>query len=163
MGPDRDSQILSLRKKVECFAKKYSRNARTLTYDDFMSAGWLGAIRAVDGFDPKREVKLTTYAEQKIRGAMLDLIESNRLFGTYDNHGIRVLIDKMRVEGDYPAIEAKADLTRLLESTTPKQREVVLKLLEGYSAAELSREYKIWPNGVRELQYRALKAMRAGL
>jgi RNA polymerase sigma factor for flagellar operon FliA len=40
--------------------------------EDLISAGVLGLIAAVDNFDPTRGVKLNTYAEHKIRGAILD-------------------------------------------------------------------------------------------
>lgn len=40
--------------------------------DDLMSAGVLGLIDAVDKFDPTKKVKFKTYAEFRIRGAILD-------------------------------------------------------------------------------------------
>jgi RNA polymerase sigma factor for flagellar operon FliA len=43
-----------------------------ISLDDLISAGVLGLIAAVDHFDPTRGVKLNTYAEHKIRGAILD-------------------------------------------------------------------------------------------
>ena len=39
-----------------------------------MSAGVIGLINAVDSFDPQFNVKLSTYARHKIRGAVLDSI-----------------------------------------------------------------------------------------
>ena len=40
--------------------------------DDLYSAGVLGLIDAVDKFDPEQNVKFKTYAEFRIRGAILD-------------------------------------------------------------------------------------------
>lgn len=40
--------------------------------DDLISAGVLGLIDAVDKFDPEQNVKFKTYAEFRIRGAILD-------------------------------------------------------------------------------------------
>src|SRR5436190_24176346 len=37
-----------------------------------MSAGVIGLIQAIDNFDPRQSVKLKTYAEFRIRGAILD-------------------------------------------------------------------------------------------
>ena len=37
-----------------------------------MSTGVIGLIAAIDNFDPSHNVKLKTYAEYKIRGAILD-------------------------------------------------------------------------------------------
>jgi len=42
--------------------------------DDLVSIGIVGLINAIDNFDPKFNVKLKTYAEHKIRGAILDSI-----------------------------------------------------------------------------------------
>jgi len=43
-----------------------------VSLDDLISAGVLGLISAIDRFDPAHNVKLKTYAEYKIRGAILD-------------------------------------------------------------------------------------------
>lgn len=43
-----------------------------VSLDDLISAGVLGLIDAVDRFDPEQNVKFKTYAEFRIRGAILD-------------------------------------------------------------------------------------------
>jgi RNA polymerase sigma factor for flagellar operon FliA len=43
-----------------------------ISLDDLISAGVLGLIAAIDRFDPDHNTKLKTYAERKIRGAILD-------------------------------------------------------------------------------------------
>jgi RNA polymerase sigma factor for flagellar operon FliA len=40
--------------------------------EDLISTGIIGLINAIDNFDPSLNVKLKTYAEYKIRGAILD-------------------------------------------------------------------------------------------
>ncbi|MGM0443711.1 MAG: FliA/WhiG family RNA polymerase sigma factor [Fibrobacterota bacterium] len=40
--------------------------------DDLHSAGIMGLIRAVETFEPDRDIKFETYASHKIRGAILD-------------------------------------------------------------------------------------------
>jgi RNA polymerase sigma factor for flagellar operon FliA len=42
--------------------------------DDLVSAGIVGLLAAVDNFDPSHNASLKTYAEYKIRGAILDSI-----------------------------------------------------------------------------------------
>jgi len=42
--------------------------------EDLISIGIVGLINAIDNFDPKFNVKLKTYAEHKIRGAILDSV-----------------------------------------------------------------------------------------
>src|SRR5262245_38582753 len=44
----------------------------TLEARDLVSAGVLGLLDAIDKFQPERGVKFKTYAEVRIRGAMLD-------------------------------------------------------------------------------------------
>src|ERR1019366_8299586 len=44
----------------------------SISLDDLVSTGVLGLISAIDHFDPVHNVKLKTYAEYKIRGAILD-------------------------------------------------------------------------------------------
>jgi RNA polymerase sigma factor FliA len=44
----------------------------SVPFDDLVGAGSLGLIQALEGFDPSRGFAFTTYALQRIRGAMLD-------------------------------------------------------------------------------------------
>ena len=44
--------------------------------DDLMSAGVIGLMDAIDKYDPTRENKFKTYAEFRIRGAILDELRS---------------------------------------------------------------------------------------
>lgn len=47
-----------------------------ISREDLISAGIIGLIDAVDKFDPRREIMFKTYAEFRIRGAMLDELRS---------------------------------------------------------------------------------------
>jgi RNA polymerase sigma factor for flagellar operon FliA len=47
-----------------------------LDAEDLISAGTIGLMDAMDKYDPTREAKFKTYAEFRIRGAMLDEIRS---------------------------------------------------------------------------------------
>jgi RNA polymerase sigma factor for flagellar operon FliA len=52
--------------------KCFGSAPRWVDRDDLVSAGTVGLIRAVDGFDPGRGVAFSTYAWPRIRGAILD-------------------------------------------------------------------------------------------
>ncbi len=52
----------------------HERLGGSVALDDLISAGVIGLINAVDSFDPSFNAKLKTYAEHKIRGAILDSI-----------------------------------------------------------------------------------------
>ncbi len=45
---------------------------RNVSRDDLQNAGVLGLIKAIDRFNPEREVKFETFAVHRIRGAIID-------------------------------------------------------------------------------------------
>jgi RNA polymerase sigma factor FliA len=54
-------------------ARKMSANLPShIEIDDLVSWGCLGLLDAIDKFDPSREVRFSTYAVTRIRGAILD-------------------------------------------------------------------------------------------
>jgi len=48
------------------------RLPRHLCLDDLEAAGVLGLLAAVEAYDPSKEVEFAAYAQQRIRGAILD-------------------------------------------------------------------------------------------
>jgi RNA polymerase sigma factor FliA len=76
-SPGRDSLILDRLPQVRLIASRiHDKLPGSVCLDDLISAGVLGLIDAVDHFDPTLNVKLKTYAEHKIRGAILDSLRS---------------------------------------------------------------------------------------
>jgi RNA polymerase sigma factor FliA len=54
-------------------AREVARHgARTLELDDLVSAGTVGLVQALEGFDPGRGQAFSSYAMPRIRGAILD-------------------------------------------------------------------------------------------
>jgi len=49
-----------------------SRVPQNVDVDDLINSGIMGLIEAAERFEPERNVKFKTYAEQRIRGAILD-------------------------------------------------------------------------------------------
>lgn len=43
-----------------------------IEFDDLVSTGVMGLISAIENFDPKRNVRFSTYSRRRIKGAMLD-------------------------------------------------------------------------------------------
>jgi RNA polymerase sigma factor for flagellar operon FliA len=59
--------------QVRLIARRiHERLPESVNLDDLISTGTIGLIAAIDRFDPGHNVKLKTYAEYKIRGAILD-------------------------------------------------------------------------------------------
>lgn len=71
---NRDQIILDHLPEVELLARRLKRRCPQAELDDLISVGNLGLIDAVDRFDPLRNLKLRTFAEHRIRGAMLDYL-----------------------------------------------------------------------------------------
>ena len=72
-GQDRDCLITECLPLVKFIAHRISsRLPAHVEVDDLIHSGILGLIDAVKKFEPDRNVKFKTYAEQRIRGAILD-------------------------------------------------------------------------------------------
>jgi RNA polymerase sigma factor for flagellar operon FliA len=70
---ERERLILEHLPQVRLIARRIQeRLPENISLEDLVSTGVLGLISAIDNFDPSHNVKLKTYAEYKIRGAILD-------------------------------------------------------------------------------------------
>jgi len=70
---ERERLILEHLPQVRLIARRIQeRLPENIVLEDLVSTGVLGLISAIDNFDPRHNVKLKTYAEYKIRGAILD-------------------------------------------------------------------------------------------
>src|SRR5262252_6766944 len=70
---ERERLILEHLPQVRLIARRIQeRLPENISLDDLISTGVIGLISAIDNFDPSHNVKLKTYAEYKIRGAILD-------------------------------------------------------------------------------------------
>ncbi len=72
-GIDRDALIEATLPQVKFIADRLAaRLPPSVDRDDLYGAGVLGLLDAVEKFDPARGVLFKTYAEMRVRGAMLD-------------------------------------------------------------------------------------------
>src|SRR5271169_570171 len=55
-------------------ARIHEKLSDSTALEDLISIGIIGLINAIDNFDPALNVKLKTYAEYRIRGAILDSV-----------------------------------------------------------------------------------------
>lgn len=70
---ERERLILEHLPQVKLIARRiHDRLPESVSLDDLISTGIVGLISAIDRFDSSHNVKLKTYAEYKIRGAILD-------------------------------------------------------------------------------------------
>lgn len=70
---ERERLILEHMGQVRLIARRiHGRLPETVGLDDLVSTGVLGLISAIDHFDPSRHIHLKSYAEHRIKGAILD-------------------------------------------------------------------------------------------
>lgn len=73
----RDELILSHLSLVRFIAREFHRQCpRTIALEDLISAGTVGLIQSVDRYDATRGTQLSTLADRRIRGAILDYLRS---------------------------------------------------------------------------------------
>lgn len=71
----REALILQHLSQVNWIASRiHEKLPPSVELEDLISAGIIGLVAAVDNFDPSQNASLKTYAEYKIRGAILDSI-----------------------------------------------------------------------------------------
>lgn len=77
-GPkEREEMISKYAYLVKYLAGRVAaRIPSSVVFDELVSAGSLGLIDAVDKYDPKKNVGLKTYAQYRIKGAILDELRS---------------------------------------------------------------------------------------
>jgi RNA polymerase sigma factor FliA len=74
---ERDELILEHLPQIKYIAQRiYAKLPSHVEMNDLVSAGILGLLDAIEKFDPSRGVKFKTYAELRIKGAILDSLRN---------------------------------------------------------------------------------------
>lgn len=114
-----------------------------INIEDLVSAGVIGLIAAIDNYDPSHGASLRTYAEYKIRGAILDSIRGLDGIPTHKRKRVRQVAD------------AIAALEQRLQRA-PAEEEVAAEL-----NLELS-EYQAWLNDIKGVSLGSLEVIEDG-
>src|SRR3954468_15756785 len=70
---ERDRLIMEHLPQVRLIARRiFDKLPGTMSLEDLVSSGTVGLLAAIDRYDASQGVKLRTYAEYKIKGAILD-------------------------------------------------------------------------------------------
>ncbi|MEK6777153.1 MAG: FliA/WhiG family RNA polymerase sigma factor [bacterium] len=76
-APGKDEIILEYAPQIKFIAHRLAmRLPSHVDIDDLISSGVIGLIDAINKFDPSRNIQFKTYAEFRVRGAMLDDLRS---------------------------------------------------------------------------------------
>src|ERR1700756_5822904 len=74
---EKDKLIMEYAPLIKFIAQKIAvRLPSNIELDDLISSGVIGLMDAIDKYDPTRDNKFKTYAEFRIRGAILDELRS---------------------------------------------------------------------------------------
>ena len=77
LNPERDELVLEHMPQIKYIAQRISAKLPShVELNDLVSAGILGLLDAIEKFDPNRGVKFKTYAELRIKGAILDSLRN---------------------------------------------------------------------------------------
>ncbi len=76
-GATRDEVMRDFAPRIAAMARRIlgrlPRGA-TVEFDDLVNSGALGLLEALERYDPERDVRFSTFADFRIRGAMLDVL-----------------------------------------------------------------------------------------
>lgn len=89
--------------------------------EDLVSAGIIGLINAVDHFDPARNTSLRTYAEHRIRGAILDSIKGLDGVPVHKRNRLRMVQDAIAAaEQKHQHTPSEDEVARELNLSLPE-------------------------------------------
>jgi RNA polymerase sigma factor for flagellar operon FliA len=73
IASQREALVMQHLPQVRLIARRiHDRLPPNVSLDDLISTGVVGLLSAIDNFDPTLNVQLNTYAERRIRGAIMD-------------------------------------------------------------------------------------------
>ena len=97
---------------------------------DLIGAGTEGLLKAVDAYDPTRIPRFESYAEMRIRGAILDELRSN---DSMTRHGRRRLAEVTKAVRDLEAKLGRAPEEQEIADALGMELEAYQQLAEGLS------------------------------
>ncbi len=127
---EREELILEHLPQVTWIASRiHEKLPSSVELDDLISAGIVGLLAAVDNFDPGRNASLRTYAEFKIRGAILDSIRGLDGIPTHKRKRLKQVQDAIAtVEQKLQRTPAQAEIAAELGLSTAEYDEWMLEL-----------------------------------
>ena len=124
-------------------ARLHEKLPSSVELDDLISAGVVGLLAAIDRYDPSRNASLKTYAEYKIRGAILDSIRGLDGIPAHKRKRVKLVQEAIQT--------AERHLQR-----SPDEQEIASEL--GISLAE----YQAWVLELRAVSLGSLEVMEEG-
>jgi RNA polymerase sigma factor (sigma-70 family) len=172
----REETILSMEPKVRLLAKRAAKRVFNSDLAEIENEAWLGAIHAVDSYDPSRGTSLSTFAEHRIWGGILDYLRRiDHLSRSLRKEQRLGLVCFRRVSMTYaartlceesflPEAETRADLDALFDrgDLKPREREILRRVyLDEEHMHAVAKSLGITQGRVSQICKRACKRLRA--
>lgn len=151
-GKSNDPHYLSLIRIIagRLYSSRTSDHlAYHLEFHELISEGWIGLQSAHARFDPSRGTKFKTFAEYRIRGAMIDAIRKYSHMGSR-HHPLAAFIpfdtcaeaqDRTVPPTSLLELETYQFITPLLAPLTPRERDIIVRFyLKGDHMAEIASD-----------------------
>ncbi len=153
----RQQQILSLEHEVKFQIRSVLRRASPgVYYEDLIGPAWIGAVEAVDRYDPGRGVRLSTFAQYRIRGELLEYLRS---------------LSEPTIETTPPPhfedlVCACVDVGTILTAVALTKREnacMRLQFLRGATQVQIGKRFGVHPSSISQSVTAAIGKIRRGL
>ncbi len=128
-GKSREELVIEYAPLVKQIANRLgARLPDNLEVNDLVQAGMIGLLDAIEKFDPQREIQFRTYAEFRVRGAMLDDLRAC----DWIPRSVRANADRVRqaikqLQSELGRQPEEVDIADKLDLSLQAYRELLLK------------------------------------
>ena len=147
---DRQKLIEENIKLVYKVANKYRYLCcNTIDFDDLVSLGYIGLVKAADAFDESKNLKFSTLAFVCIRNSILrEFVGKQYRFNSNNTVSMHnLIIDDLEAEGvfqdesadkDFERLENRLVIESIYKSATDVEKRIIELFLDGYSTKEIA-------------------------
>jgi len=166
----RDELIRSLERRVKVIAFQLKRRLpKFVSVNELINEGWLGAIHAVDRWDPEGNAALGPFAGRRILGAMIDYLRRQKVGGRAKDLSVQLCalgaaINQESDTGEFRRAEAELTLNAIRQRAdmTKRESEVYeLSFIREMSNDELARELGIHVSRIPVIKKNVMKRLKA--
>src|SRR5580704_2593270 len=178
-GAAREIAIVQNIDLVNNVARRFQRRVPPcVTFDDLVSDGMIGLIQAVDRFDRSRDLKFKTYAQHRIRGAMLDFLRDEDPLSRTERRRVQesaadlspttVSLDEIQLHRlaapAPPAFTTRIDVRGARRNLSPRENRVIALLYDfDWQSREVAAELRVNESRVSQIKQRAIAKLRLQL
>jgi RNA polymerase sigma factor for flagellar operon FliA len=181
----RETAIVQNINLVNNVARRFQRRVPPcVTLDDLVSAGMIGLIQAVDRFDHSRDLKFKTYAQHRIRGAMLDFLREEDPLSRTERRRVRESVAGLSATGyglqptvsldqislrrlaapAQPAFTIRSEVRDARRCLSARENRVIGLLYDfGWHSREVAVELQVNESRISQIKTRAISKLRASL